>query len=123
MDEWLEAKMAYDKDLAKKVWDLLDNQPGIEEKRMFGGVGYLLNGNMACGVHGSGLIVRMAPEDSERALLQPGVRVFDLSGRPMKGWITVDAASVEDDTSLQEWVERGLEYARGLPAKIKGQPG
>ncbi len=109
--------MAYDRELAQRIRSMLTNAPGVVEKRMFGGVGYLVNGNMACGVNGERLIVRLPETDYADALAQPHVHVFDMTGRPMKGWITVDHSGVANDGDLKSWVERGLQFAQGLPPK------
>jgi len=84
---------------------------------MFGGIAFLLNGNMCCGVRSDELIVRIDPEQTEEALRDPQVRVFDLTGRPMKGWVLVAAGGVAADDDLRSWIERGVEYAGSLPAK------
>jgi hypothetical protein len=84
---------------------------------MFGGIAFLLNGNMSVGVHGEELIVRLAPEETEEALAGPDVRVFDLTGRPMKGWVLVAPGGVASDEGLRSWVGRGVEFAGSLPAK------
>ena len=109
--------MAYDEGLATRIRELLGDRLGVTEKRMFGGVAFLLDGNMACGVHGDELIVRVAAERAEAALAEPGTRPFDLTGRPMKGWLLVgpDAYAEEDD--LRRWVDRGVAYAGTLPPK------
>jgi hypothetical protein len=109
--------MAYDERLAMRIRLLLQDLAVAEEKKMFGGVGYLVNGNMACGVHGRRLIVRLDPAEYEVALARPHVREFDLTGRPMKGWVTVEPAGVESDAALRAWVERGLHYVLNLPPK------
>ena len=84
---------------------------------MFGGVAYLLEGNMAVGIHKDSLMVRVGPDGHEEALSQPGVSVFDITGRPMKGWILVDAENVADEESLGTWIDRGLDFAATLPPK------
>ena len=84
---------------------------------MFGGVGFLLNGNMCVGVHGSELIVRLAPEDTDAALKQANTRRFDLTGRPMKGWILVKPAGLKTDAQLGKWIEVAVKFADALPAK------
>ena len=84
---------------------------------MFGGIAFLLNGNMCVGVHGSELIVRLAPEETDAALTQPHTRRFDLTGRPMKGWILVEQAGVKTDAKLGKWVEIAAKYAGALPKK------
>jgi TfoX/Sxy family transcriptional regulator of competence genes len=110
--------MAFDEALASRVRGAL--RPVGErlvEKRMFGGVAFLLSGNMCCGVHGDELIVRLDPERAEEALSEPHVRVFDLTGRPMKGWVLVAPSGVATDGELRSWVARAAEYAGTLPAK------
>jgi hypothetical protein len=109
--------MAYDEGLALRVRDLLEGQPGFEEKKMFGGVGYMLRGNMACGVNKEDLIVRVGPERYEEALAQPVARVFDMTGRPMKGWVVVEPQGVEEDEDLEGWVQQGVDFALTLPSK------
>jgi TfoX/Sxy family transcriptional regulator of competence genes len=109
--------MAYDKGLATRVRELLDEQPGVAEKQMFGGLAFLVHGNMACGVRGEDLIVRVAADTAEAALDEPGVRPFDLTGRPMKGWLLVDADGHAEDEDLRRWVGRGLAHAGSLPPK------
>jgi TfoX/Sxy family transcriptional regulator of competence genes len=109
--------MAYDAVLAARVAKALAGVPGVLEKRMFGGVGYLVRGNMACGVHGSDLIVRVGPERSADALAQPGARPFDLSGKAMAGWVYVAPGAIEADRELVRWVVQGVDFAETLPAK------
>jgi hypothetical protein len=84
---------------------------------MFGGIAFLLNGNMCCGVHGDDLIVRLSPEQAADALREPHARVFDLTGRPMKGWLLIAADGIATDGDLSSWVERSAAFARSLPAK------
>jgi len=79
--------MAFDEQLATSVRNELARRPGLVEKKMFGGVAFLVNGNMSVGIHGKELIVRIAPDATEAALKEPGVRIFDITGRPMKGWL------------------------------------
>ncbi len=109
--------MAFDTDLAGRVRQQLGPQQGLSEKKMFGGLGFLLNGNMCCGVHGQELIVRLAPEQTEQALSRPHTRIFDLSGRPMKGWVLVQLEGLASETALAEWIQTGVAYASALPAK------
>jgi len=109
--------MAYDEGLATRVRALLDEQPGVAEKQMFGGLAFLVHGNMACGVRGEDLIVRVAADTAETAMGEPGVRPFDLTGRPMKGWLLVDPGGHAEDEDLRRWVDRGLAYAGSLPPK------
>jgi len=110
--------MAYDETLATRIRDLLGGREGVQEKKMFGGIAFLLHGNMACGVNGTDMIVRIAPDDTDDALVQPGVRMFDLSGgRPMKGWIMVATEATAKAKDLRRWVDRGTAYAASLPPK------
>lgn len=109
--------MAYDEALAARVRSMLGGRKGLSEKRMFGGLAFLVNGNMCCGVHGDELILRLAPEQAEEALREPHVRVFDMTGRPMKGWVLVGSTAVETDAALSSWVGRGASFAASLPAK------
>lgn len=112
-----DGQMAYDERLANRLRQLVGGERGLAEKKMFGGLAMLLDGNMAVGVHGNGLIVRTDPARQEELLAEPGARVFDLTGRPMKGWMLVDGEGCTEDRDLRRWVERGIEYARSLPAK------
>jgi TfoX/Sxy family transcriptional regulator of competence genes len=109
--------MAYDIKLAKRVSQALDSIPGIVEKKMFGGIGYMITGNMACGVNKDDLIVRVGPEKYQEALDQPNVSVFDMSGRPMNGWVTVAPAGNADERDLKRWVQMGVDFASTLPEK------
>jgi hypothetical protein len=110
--------MAYDEGLATRVRDVIGDQPGVAEKKMFGGLAFLLRGNMACGVRGDDLIVRLAADSFDAALDEPGTRLFDLTGRPMKGWLLVDADGHAEDGDLRRWVDRGLAFAASLPPKL-----
>lgn len=112
--------MAFDPVLADRVRQLLASADGVVEKRMFGGLAFLVHGNMGVGVHGADLIVRLDPLDGEAALRQRGVRVFDLTGRPMKGWVMVAASALGSRAALEAWVGRGVAHARTLPAKAAG---
>jgi TfoX/Sxy family transcriptional regulator of competence genes len=112
--------MPYDEALAERVRTTLDDvHPGgeIAEKKMFGGVAFLLAGNMAVGIQKDALMVRLHPDDAEDALEQPAVRPFDMGRGPSKGWVLVDPPGVADDADLRRWVERGRAYALSLPAK------
>jgi hypothetical protein len=109
--------MAYDGGLATRVREVLGERPGLAEKRMFGGLAFLVQGNMACGVRGEDLIVRLAADAAETAMGEPGVRPFDLTGRPMKGWLLVDADGHAEDDDLHRWVDSGVAYAASLPPK------
>jgi hypothetical protein len=109
--------MAYDEALASRIRELLGGEPGLVEKKMFGGLAMLLAGNMSCGVHGEDLIVRTDPTQQATLLAEPGARPFDMTARPMKGWILVASDGCAEDADLQRWVARGVAYARSLPPK------
>ena len=109
--------MAFDESLAQRIRDALEGKQGVEEKKMFGGVGFLLNGNMLVGVWKDSLIVRQGPDGYEDALAQSYVREFDITGKPMKGWVIVDAEGIEDDDQLAEWIERAVKFVTTLPRK------
>jgi len=109
--------MAYDEGLAQRIGDMLGEQPGLVEKKMFGGVGFMLHGNMACGVHKEALIVRVGPERYDEAMKRPHTRPFDMTGRPMKGWVMLAADGYEADDDLSGWVQQGIEFALSLPPK------
>jgi TfoX/Sxy family transcriptional regulator of competence genes len=113
----MEAVMAYDDVLAQRISKVLDGTPNLAEKKMFGGVGYLIQGNMACGVNKQDLIIRVGPEAYEEALKQPHVRVFDMTGRPMKGWINVSAEGYQNQKDLKAWIQKGVDFAKTLPPK------
>jgi hypothetical protein len=109
--------MAYDEALAARVQEVLGDNPEISERKMFGGIAFVLKGNMAVGVSGDELMVRIDPEDQEQALNQPAVRPFDMTGRPMKGWILVGPDGIAEDADLDSWVSKGLDFAGSLPPK------
>lgn len=109
--------MAYDEDLADRVREQLASEPAVTEKAMFGGLAFLLKGNMAVGLSGDELMVRVGPDASDDALARPHTRPFDMTGRPMKGWILVAPEGVAEERDLSAWVARGVDYARSLPAK------
>ena len=109
--------MAFSEPLAARIRDILAGKKGVEEKKMFGGVGFLLKGNLLVGVWKDTLLVRLGAEDGEEALRAPHVKVFDITGRPMKGWILVGPDGVEDDDQLRGWIERARKFVRTLPAK------
>jgi TfoX/Sxy family transcriptional regulator of competence genes len=108
--------MPYDKKLAERVRKLLEGQKGLTEKEMFGAIGFMVRGNMCCGVLKDELIVRLAAEEHEAAMKEPNTRVFDFTGRPMKGWLVVTSKGCASK-GLQSWVKRSLEFALTLPAK------
>lgn len=109
--------MPYDEVLAGRVRVLLARHRGMHERKMFGGIAFLLNGNMCCGVHRDDLIVRVMPEEYAAAVEQPHARAFDLTGRPMKGFVLVAPKGCRADDALKRWVAVGSRCARSLSAK------
>lgn len=109
--------MAFSKSLAQRIRDALVRRSGIVEKKMFGGVAFLLNGNLMVGVWNSSLIVRLGLEEGEKALQEPNVREFDITGRPMKGWVMVEPEGIDEDGQLRSWLDRAEEFVSTLPAK------
>ncbi len=112
--------MAYDEAFAARIRIEMAGTRGLGEKRMFGGVAFLVNGNMACGVIGDELAVRVGPDAYEAALQEQHVREFDFTGRPMKGWVMIGRKGLAGK-KLGAWVARGRDYATSLPAKKSGQ--
>ena len=108
--------MAYNLRLAERLRSQLNGVP-VVEKKMFGGIGFLLNGNMACGVHKDDLIVRVDTDKYESLLKKPHVKPFDMTGRPMKGWLLVEADGVKTEKQLSTWVKQGIEFASTLTPK------
>jgi TfoX/Sxy family transcriptional regulator of competence genes len=114
--------MAFDEKLADRVREALASSRGIDEIKMFGGLCFTLNGNMACGVMRDGLLVRVPLDDFEQLLKQPGARTFDImAGRTPRGFIVIDASAVSTKPKLQKWVARGVEVAESMPPKAKGK--
>jgi hypothetical protein len=109
--------MAYDEDLAQRVREQLADEPGMTEKAMFGGLAFLLDGNMSVGLSGAELMVRVGPDATDDALARPHTRLFDMTGRPMRGWVLVAPEGVGSDGELAAWVHRGVAFARSLPPK------
>ena len=109
--------MAFDEGLAQRIRELISAQPGYEEKKMFGGIGFLLRGNMACGVIRDDLIIRVGAEKYTESLLKPHVELFDLTGRAMTGWVMVKEPGYRKEEDLEEWTSQGVAYALTLPAK------
>jgi TfoX/Sxy family transcriptional regulator of competence genes len=108
--------MAFDDALAERLRDRLRDVAGVHEKKMFGGLAFLIDGNMTVGVHGDDLIARITPDDTHAALAEPGVRPFDITGRPMRGWILVAGEALDDDV-LDRWVEQARTFVASLPPK------
>lgn len=110
--------MAYDEQVAQRIRDLVEGDLDVTEKRMFGGLAFLVNGNMSISASGKGgLMVRLDEDDAKKLLAQDAVRPFEMRGKPMKGWLRVDEAGFASEEQLREWVERSVEFARTLPHK------
>jgi TfoX/Sxy family transcriptional regulator of competence genes len=109
--------MVFSESLAARIRDALALSRGVTEKKMFGGVGFLFNGNMLVGVWKNSLIVRLGSEDGANALREPHVGEFDITGRPMKGWVMVEPEGLDDDGQLESWIERAMKFVEKLPRK------
>ncbi|HEX4145666.1 MAG TPA: TfoX/Sxy family protein [Pirellulales bacterium] len=109
--------MAYSLALADRVRQTLRQTRGIAEKRMFGGLTFLLHGNLLVGVWQSSLIARLGPDQAAEALRQPHVRPFDITGRPMKAWVMIEPDGLDSDRDLADWIERATGFVVTLPAK------
>src|SRR5438128_8365341 len=104
--------MAFNQALVGRIREQLARRKNVEEKKMFGGVGFLLHGNMLVGVWKDSLIARLGPDEGGEALLEPHVKEFDITGRAMKGWVLVEPGGVEDDDQLTAWIERATKFVR-----------
>jgi TfoX/Sxy family transcriptional regulator of competence genes len=110
--------MAYDEDLADRIRELIASEGGIEEKRMFGGLAFLINGNMSVAASGrGGLMVRVPPEETDKLLARDHVEPMVMAGRETRGWLRVAVDGVKSKRQLQAWVSRGVDYAKRLPPK------
>ena len=109
--------MAFDENLAARIRARLSRRTGVTEKKMFGGIIFMLQGNMCCGVHRDSLIARLGPEEAGAALAEPHTRVFDLTGRPMKAWVLVEPKGLVEAAQLRKWVDRAAKWAGSLPPK------
>jgi TfoX/Sxy family transcriptional regulator of competence genes len=110
--------MAYDEELADRTRELIGGEPGLTEKKMFGGLAFLIQGNMAVAASGQGgLLVRVDPAESETLVATTNARLMEMRGQQMRGWLRVDADAVRTKRQLAKWVELGTTYARSLPAK------
>jgi TfoX/Sxy family transcriptional regulator of competence genes len=110
--------MAYDTELADRIRELLGRVRGVDEKRMFGGLGFLINGNMAVAASGQGgLLVRVPPEETDKLLDRAHVSPMVMAGREARGWVRVDAEGVKTKRQLQGWVARGVNHVHSLPPK------
>jgi TfoX N-terminal domain len=109
--------MAFDESLADRIRDALARKKGIDEKKMFDCICFFLNGNILVGVWKGSLIARLGPEECEDALLEPHVKAFDITGKPMKNWILVESQGVEDDGRVEAWIRRAVKFVGKLPKK------
>jgi hypothetical protein len=110
--------MAYDEELAGRIRALIGDEPALSEQRMFGGLAFLIGGNMAIAASGQGgILARVDPEDSDALVASTSARPMEMRGREMRGWLRVDADDVATDGELAKWVDLGSTYARSLPAK------
>ena len=109
--------MAYDLKLAQRVREVLGSIKGLSEKEQFGGVAFLLRGNVACGIIGDELLVRVGPQRHDEAMSSEVAKPFSLTGRPSKGWALVAPSGLRSPARLKKWVEMGLEFAKSLPPK------
>lgn len=109
--------MPFDEHLAERIRQRLKRRKNIAERKMFGGVGFLLNGNMLVGVWKDSLIVRLGPDQYDDALKEPHVGEFDITGRAMKGWVMVSPGGIGEDSHLHEWIECALSFVCTLPPK------
>jgi len=109
--------MAYNEELDQRIKKIVSRWKGTGSKKMFGGVCHLLNGNMFCGVHKDFLILRLGEEPAHEALKQPCARPFDITGKPMKGWVMIARDGYDNDPELKAWLNQAKTFARSLPAK------
>jgi TfoX/Sxy family transcriptional regulator of competence genes len=110
--------MAYDEDLANRLRELVSSEDGVTEKKMFGGLAFLINGNMAVSASGQGgLLLRCDPDETDALVAKPHAERFVMRGRAMDGWLRIDPAGVKTKRELERWVGVGVAYARSLPAK------
>ena len=109
--------MTYDEGVAQRVREILTDVAEVEEKRMFGGLAFMINGNMACGVIGTELMIRLDYEEAERALAEEHTRPMDFTGKPLRGMVYVSAEGIAGDEQLASWAEAGADHAASLPPK------
>jgi TfoX/Sxy family transcriptional regulator of competence genes len=110
--------VAYDEELADRVRVVLAAEPGLTERKMFGGLAFMVNGNMACGIVGDELMLRLGADGADAALAEPHVRQMDFTGRPMTGMVYAEREGL-DDAAVRRWVEQAAGFARSLPPKVK----
>src|SRR5579884_1171688 len=111
--------MAFSESLAERIRQRLARRKNIEEKKMFGSVCFLLNGNLLVGVWKDSFIARLGPDEGDEALKEPNVKEFDITGRPMRNWVLVAPEGVQDDEQLSAWIGRAVKFVGALPAKEK----
>jgi hypothetical protein len=110
--------VAYDEELADRIREVVEGEPGLTEKAMFGGLAFLVGGHMAVSASGQGgMLLRCDPAQTDDLVTHPHVERFEMRGRAMDGWLRVDPAAVDTEDDLRDWVNRGVAYARSLPAK------
>src|ERR1043166_7860032 len=109
--------MAFDDTLAERIRQRLARRKNIEERKMFGCICFLLNGNALAGVWKDRLIARVGSDEGEAALREPHVRAFDINGKPMRNWVAVEPAGIESDDQLKDWIQRAIKFVKTLPKK------
>lgn len=110
--------MAYDEDLANRIRELVADETGVTEKKMFGGLAFMIGGNMAVSASGKGgLLLHVDPQETEALLAKPHAQPFEMRGRSMSGWLRVEPEGVKTKRQLERWVKRGVAYAKSLPSK------
>ena len=114
--------MAYDQGLAQRIREIVEERPGISEKKMFGGLCFLASGNMCCGIVGDELMLRVGPDAYQECLALPHAREMDFTGRAMRGMVYVSTSGFDDDEDLKAWLMRGFTFAESLPPKQGPRP-
>jgi TfoX/Sxy family transcriptional regulator of competence genes len=109
--------MAYNEALALRMRARLKGQRRLVEKRMFGGIGFLVHGNLACGLYKNDMVVRLGKDQFAAALKKPGAHIFDITGKPMQGWLLVSEKGCKSEAALNAWIKESLSFAKSLPAK------
>jgi TfoX/Sxy family transcriptional regulator of competence genes len=111
--------MGYDEGTAQRLRDVIGTAPGLSERHMFGGISFLIDGNMCCGVIDHDLVVRVGPEHYDMALTEPYARAMDFTGRPLRGFVYIAPDGFSDESDLEQWIARAARFVRTLPAKKK----
>ena len=109
--------MAYDEQFAERVRTIVREEAGYDEKKMFGGLAFMIEGNMAVGVMKDGLMVRLDPDDFDGALQKPGTSPFEMGKKQSNNWVSVEESVLDEDSELESWVAQGIDFARTLPPK------